>query len=221
MSTVFNERTFDRLEYTDPRSLRGFPITALFSANLKPRSYTWTLKLWLDQGREGACTGFATSHELAAKPKVVPGVDNQTAQALYKMAQTLDEWPGESYSGSSVTGAMKAAQTAGFYNAYRWAAGVEDLAVAVSRKGPAILGVDWFASMFNAGEDGFLRITQGARPVGGHAILCVGFSVKRQAFRLHNSWGKDFGDNGRAWISCEDMNTLFQSGGEAAIPVVR
>jgi hypothetical protein len=60
----------------------------------------------LDQGDEGACTGFALAgvinHQLAKsgiKRRVSP-------RMLYEMARKYDEWPGEKYEGSSARGAM-------------------------------------------------------------------------------------------------------------------
>jgi hypothetical protein len=60
----------------------------------------------LDQGSEGACTGFALAatinFELAAK-----GVKRFVSpRMLYEMARKYDEWPGEHYEGSSARGAM-------------------------------------------------------------------------------------------------------------------
>ncbi len=61
----------------------------------------------LDQGREGACTGFALAavinfllHGQQSKRRVSP-------RMLYEMARRYDEWPGEWYEGSSARGAMK------------------------------------------------------------------------------------------------------------------
>ncbi|MCC6474687.1 MAG: C1 family peptidase [Burkholderiales bacterium] len=61
----------------------------------------------LDQGREGACTGFALS---AAVTFLLArrGVERiASPRMLYEMARCYDEWPGENYEGSSARGAMK------------------------------------------------------------------------------------------------------------------
>src|SRR5689334_20196403 len=60
----------------------------------------------LNQGSEGACTGFALAatinFRLAAK-----GVNRFVSpRMLYEMARKYDEWPGEHYEGSSARGAM-------------------------------------------------------------------------------------------------------------------
>ncbi|MDB5944691.1 MAG: hypothetical protein JWQ13_4257, partial [Ramlibacter sp.] len=64
----------------------------------------------LDQGEEGACTGFGlatVANFLLQRRKVVPDKTPVSARMLYEMARRYDEWPGEDYSGSSARGAMK------------------------------------------------------------------------------------------------------------------
>jgi len=64
----------------------------------------------LDQGKEGACTGFGlatVANYLLSRRKVVPDSAPVSARMLYEMARRYDEWPGEDYSGSSARGAMK------------------------------------------------------------------------------------------------------------------
>ena len=73
--------------------------------------------LILDQGSEGACTGFglacvvnyllwrvliATAGQRKPKPEKV------SPRMLYHLARFYDEWPGEDYTGSSCRGALKA-----------------------------------------------------------------------------------------------------------------
>lgn len=78
--------------------------------------------LVLDQGEEGACTGFGLAaminylrfslaysavserEDETAKPKLPARV---SPRMLYEHARLYDEWPGEDYEGSSCRGAMK------------------------------------------------------------------------------------------------------------------
>ncbi len=76
-------------------------------------------KLVLDQGEEGACTGFGLAAMInylrfrqAAFPNgnliedaVLP--EKVSERMLYEHAKLYDEWPGEDYDGSSCRGAMK------------------------------------------------------------------------------------------------------------------
>jgi predicted chitinase len=64
----------------------------------------------LDQGSEGACTGFGlatVANYLLLRRRVVPDKVPVSARMFYELARRYDEWPGENYSGSSARGAMK------------------------------------------------------------------------------------------------------------------
>jgi hypothetical protein len=71
-------------------------------------------KLILDQGNDGACTGFGlacvVNYLLWTKqgaPGGKRGFDRVSAEMLYQLARRYDEWPGEQYEGSSCRGALK------------------------------------------------------------------------------------------------------------------
>jgi predicted alpha/beta hydrolase family esterase len=77
----------------------------------------------LDQGAEGACTGFGlatVAHYLLATRKVVPDCEPVSPRMLYEMAKRYDEWPGEDYSGSSARGAMKGWHKHGVCSEVHW-----------------------------------------------------------------------------------------------------
>jgi hypothetical protein len=68
----------------------------------------------LDQGVEGACTGFAMAavinYHLVKNGCCAPEAieeERVSARMLYEMARRYDEWPGEEYEGSSARGTMK------------------------------------------------------------------------------------------------------------------
>ena len=211
-------RTFDRIPKFDERS-RDYPIRILITPTV-PRSYTWRCPIVLDQGSEGACTGFAVAQEAAARPVMVAGITNAVAKQIYYRARQLDEWEGENYEGSSVLGAMKAGQEKGWYQEYRWVFGGEpELALAVSFKGPAVLGINWYEGMSNPDRNGLIRPTGALQ--GGHAILCIGYNTRTGLYRLHNSWGAEWGINGGCFISKQDMALLLKQQGEACVPVIR
>jgi hypothetical protein len=222
---MMTDPRLDRLVDFDPRS-RNYPIRTLLG-DAAPRSYTWPLDVVLDQGREGACVGFSVAHELRAIPLKVPGIDDDFAQRLYKRAQQLDPWPGEAYSGTSLLAGMKAAQEQGHFAEYRWAFNADDLAAAVSRTGPAVLGIAWHYDMYRPVRTDLsvphspFQVRPTGSVVGGHAILCRGYNVRADAFLLHNSWGASWGDQGRAWITRADLGALLANQGEAVVPVRR
>jgi hypothetical protein len=67
----------------------------------------------LDQGEEGACTGFGLATVVNYLTRTQAGsaggdLDFQASpRMLYEMAKLYDEWPGQDYEGSSVRAAVK------------------------------------------------------------------------------------------------------------------
>ena len=213
-----DDRRLDRVVKFDERS-RKFPIRQLVSTK-QPRSYTWRCRSWLDQGQEGACVGFGVSHELAARPAEVQGLDNVFARNLYFDAQRNDEWEGGAYpganpfyEGTSVLAGVKAAHKLNYFAEYRWAFGIEDLMLGVGYNGPAVMGLLWTEGMFEPDSKGYIRPT--GPILGGHCLLCNSISLKNNRFTLHNSWGPGWGRNGECYISIEDMALLLHYDGEA------
>lgn len=207
----------DRVQQFDERS-RNYPVMATIDTN-RPRSYTWRGGPVTDQGREGACVGHGWTGEITARPVpiTVPTPDSYAFQ-LYKRCQQIDQWPGEAYSGTSVIAGAQELTARGLLKEYRWAFSLDELILAVGYRGPAVLGIPWYDSMYRA-DGGVVRVS--GRQVGGHCILARGVSVKTQTVLLRNSWGPRWGNGGDARISFADLDRLLNEGGEACIPTFR
>lgn len=209
------ERKFDRLVHFDERS-RSFPIRTLIRPK-EPVTRIWRAsKVFLDQGQEGACVGFGWTHELGSTP-IRYSVDENLARKLYHEARKLDDFPGEDYEGTSVLGGAKAATSLGFVNGYRWAFGLSDVLLALSFKGPVVLGTNWYSGMFSTDDNGLIHV-EGDNE-GGHCLLAHGLDTFSKRVLLRNSWGKDWGVNGGCWISWADLDRLLHEDGEACIPI--
>lgn len=77
----------------------------------------------LDQGTEGACTGFGlatVAHFLLSGRVAAPTDAAVSPRMFYEMARRYDEWPGEDYSGSSARGAMKGWHKHGVCSGVLW-----------------------------------------------------------------------------------------------------
>ena len=76
--------------------------------------------LVLDQGKEGACTGFGLAAVINflryRRDEQIP----VSARMLYEMARKHDEWPGEDYAGSSCRGAIKGWKNMGVCSEELW-----------------------------------------------------------------------------------------------------
>lgn len=217
----------DRIPQFDEQS-RSFPIRAVM-APVIPR----TPRLWapptqvLDQGSEGACVGFGWAAELAASPHRKVAMDNSSALTLYHRAQMMDEWPGESYSGTSVLAGAKACAEDGLVAEYRWAFGIDDVVDALVTHGPVVLGIPWYDSMYETRLSGLVDVS--GRVVGGHCIMAYGYHprmrirgegwfTRHEVILWQNSWGASYGRNGRGYVRVEDLDRLLRESGEACIP---
>jgi hypothetical protein len=82
----------------------------------------------LDQGQEGACTGYALAaviNFLLSRRNIDRAV---SPRMLYELARRYDEWPGEEYEGSSARGGMKGWQRHGVASDQAWPVAVRDVA---------------------------------------------------------------------------------------------
>jgi len=185
----------------------------------------------LDQGQEGACTGFglgAVINLLLSKRSTGRQV---STRMLYEMAKKYDEWDGTDYSGSSCRGAIK-----GWYNMgvcseelapyiadeENWIFTIKQAKDARKTAPGAYYRIRKHLSDFHATlneveaiyvsarvHEGWrkINIKGGKIPfksgtIGGHAFAIVGYNKK--GFWVQNSWGKNWGKDGLALWSYED-----------------
>src|SRR5690349_16540088 len=105
------QRTLDWAPNFDPQSIpHRLALLDCYKIGLSKKQIQRTKKIFLDQGQEGACTGFGEEHVRALSPRGRSDVNNESARRVYDEARRQDEWPGEDYEGSSVNVAMKAAR---------------------------------------------------------------------------------------------------------------
>ncbi|MBF0395043.1 MAG: peptidase C1 [Alphaproteobacteria bacterium] len=200
----------------------------------------------LDQGTEGACTGYGLAAVInlqLAERKVGKAV---SPHMLYHMARKHDEWPGEDYDGSSLRGALRGwhnngackdslwvgpqdwptveqakdarSVTLGAY--YRLRPTLSDFHAALNEC-PAI----YVSAAVHAGwqsptvKDGRGEIKPGGSPLGFHAFAVVGYDA--DGFWVQNSWGSGWGANGLALWRYEDWVDNLQDAWVArlAVPV--
>jgi hypothetical protein len=194
-----------RIPWFDPKSWE-YKVRDLLTADEPLRSRHWRCGTYLNQGNEGACTGFAVAHELLARPVEVKVDATFARESLYWEAQKIDPFPGGAYpgaepfmEGSTVLAAMKVAKK--------------------SQLGPVVIGVPWYEGMFQPAACGCVHPT--GDKTGGHAVCLKGIKVRRKTVVLHNSWGKGWGKHGTAELHWDDLAWLLKRGGEACIPIKR
>jgi hypothetical protein len=182
----------------------------------------WANPLQLNQGREGACVGFAhvgVSNSQPAKHEY----GNERGFQVYHLAQDrFDPFPGNKYPGTTVRAGAKAQVYLGEYTHYAFTNSVEVLALHILNYGSATIGVDWFTGMDRVDSEGFIHPS--GKLMAGHSVVIDGVTwnyegVKPNRFRFRNSWGSYWGFNGRGWISAIDLQFLFNRGGTSCVPV--
>lgn len=185
----------------------------------------------LDQGAEGACTGFGLAAVINLLLSRRGSERRVSPRMLYEMAKKYDEWKGEDYVGSSCRGAVRGWNSMGVCSEklapYKvselgWSLNIEQARDARATTLGAYYRVskrlsDYHAALNEAGalfasarvhkgwERGSVkngRIPMKAGTLGGHAFAIVGYS--EDGFWVQNSWGKSWGDNGVALWSYED-----------------
>lgn len=211
----------DRVPQYDERS-REFPISAVVEGKT-PRSRGWSVRHWLDQQQEGACVSFAWHHEALALPKRARFASDDEAEAYargrYHEMQQVDEWAGEDYEGTSCLAGAKVMQGIGYYDAYHWAFSLEDIILAIGYEGPVVMASNWYRGMYAPNAAGYLRPEGDI--VGGHCYLLSSVSASYRRVTVWNSWGKDWGREGRAYIDFDDLDMLLHNQGEACLPIGR
>lgn len=187
----------------------------------------------LDQGREGACTGYGlatVANYLLRTRSVRPDATEVSARMLYNMAKRYDEWPGEDYEGSSARGAMKGWHKHGICAGTLWADSDPDPDLNAARAADAItrpLGSyfrvnhkDLVAMHSAISEVGVLfatcRVHAGWMDIGSgdtdidYSEGTLGghaFAIvgyDERGFWIQNSWGPDWGEGGLARLGYDD-----------------
>jgi hypothetical protein len=182
----------------------------------------------LDQGRLGSCTGNALAQCLNSDyfapvlEKVNKGQPllEYDAVGFYSLATKLDGIPGNTYppkdGGSSGLGVCKAGKKLGYLTAYRHCFSFTSFLSALQTQ-PLIVGTEFYAGMEDPDKTGFVKPTGDL--LGGHEYVALGVDYGLQQLTFLNSWGKNWGVNGRFRMSFESFETLLSRQGDATIPI--
>lgn len=190
----------------------------------------------LDQGRTGTCVGHGWKAWLLTAPVIqADPASPPSAFDIYDAAIKLDEWAENDndtarQDGTSVRAGAKALQAEGRIGTYNWAwdldtctnwlAGMDAEGHFIG--GPAVIGVNWYDSMWDTDAEGFLRLTAGAQVVGGHCVLLTGWNERRGFAYGINSWSRTWGKKGRFYMPGEVLERLIGENGEiCTAPEVR
>lgn len=174
----------------------------------------------LDQGTEGACTGFGLAAMINYLNLGRDIDESVSPRMLYEMAKRHDRWPGEDYEGSSARGAMKGWHKNGVCPDKSWPYDQDRHGYFTRKRQEAALAFplgayyrvlkkrsDVHAALMETGavfataavHDGWSRVRRdGVIPDGrkmlangGHAFCILGYT--EEGFIIQNSWGEGWG----------------------------
>ena len=205
----------------DERS-RAFPVPLLKTAKIVTRTWTRTIQPF-NQGDTGSCTGNAAVGVICTEPFRRKGrhYGQKLARSVYSIATKLDAiqgtWPPDD-TGSTVLAAMKALKKLRLSKGYEWCFGLDDVLKTLSTVGPVEVGVNWYEGFDKPTKTGLVKVKGAVR--GGHAFEILGVDVKTKTVIAENSWGTDYGVDGRFSFSWKDLDRLLEESGEASTVVV-
>jgi hypothetical protein len=95
---------------------------------------------------------------------------------------------------------------------HRITGGALNVCDAIAKGNPVALGIPWYASWMDIGRDGMLPEDY-RQVVGGHEVFAYGYDLIDKRIFCQNSWGKDYGDNGRFYLPFSAFDHFLNDGG--------
>jgi hypothetical protein len=220
-------RNFGRRFTPDIRD-NHYPMRAVLRAEPLPisRYYPIGPQLPMDQGQTGTCVAHAWTGFLCASLLMTKHPPN--VFETYRGIIAIDEYTDNDHeinapiedlqSGTSVRAGAQYLRGKGHLKSFLWTRSADEMAHwLLLGHGTIVLGTNWYWDMGNPTDKGVVNVTGGI--AGGHSYLCVGYNRVTKMFRCLNSWGRNFGTNGRFWVRHDDMQRLIVEDGEACAAV--
>lgn len=170
-----------------------------------------------DQGRTSTCVAQTGKGMLNTAPfssfETYYRRSRYSIDQFYEGAQGLDEWPGTDYDGTSGKGMCEWLLSAGIISEYRWCFGLDDLLRTLSHHGPVGVGTWWRSGMWEPDDNGLVRY-EGSY-AGGHQIEAIGVDPSKEEVEFMNSWGKQWGMNGRFRMKWDQLDLALRDDADA------
>lgn len=216
-----DSRVFGLIKHEDPRD-NDFLIRDVLPQSDLPqidKKFWWADGWHGDQGSSHECVTYSWNHWLEDGPviqDVIPGRRKPLLDTtdFYNKCQLWDDVPGEGYNGTTLRAGAKILQRLEVIDEYRWAKTLDEVIAVVTHHGPIIAGTRWTKNMSNPTSHRHM-IRPTGRGHGGHAYLINGVDTVNEIFRIKNSWGRHWGDNGHAYIRFHHFERLLDDDGDA------
>lgn len=172
---------------------------------------------WGNQGATNSCVGFAFAKWIEDGPVTHSGVAPIVNPfQIYTEAQKIDGFP-LPHEGTTIHAAAAYLKARGVIQSYHWGQTINDVITCLLELGPVVAGVNWYRDMFHPSPTGLIKV--GGSYSGGHAFKIDGVNTKTELLRIPNSWGRDWGVSGNAFISFTDFERLLSEDGECVLAI--
>ncbi|MGC9424019.1 hypothetical protein [Vibrio sp.] len=208
-------RQFGRI--VSPPDPRDFNLKWFIPKEIEPapKARRWDFPAdSLDQGTTPHCVGFAMA-DFGINLPTFTEYTNKDGHDFYYKCKIVDGDP-EGENGTTIRSAAKVLQEIGAIDNYAFAPDVESIKWWLRNKGPLIVGTIWTEEMMEPDEN--LIVTTGGYTLGGHGYI-LNEITEDDYLGGQNSWGPEFGDNGRFYIHADDFSELMFNYGEALAAV--
>ncbi|MFN1218317.1 C1 family peptidase [Chryseobacterium kwangjuense] len=226
-------------------SLKIKGLNAQSANKALPSTYTISGSVVGDQGSEGSCTAWATAYAAFSileynfrgitQPRSPEYVYNQTklgnecnSGSLISVALNLlknegacsfAEMPHDNTQCSiQPTTAQKSA--ANSHKLVKWStvsnSNIYGLKNVISMNIPVIIAITLDEEFKNLNNTGWILKKRSGKILGAHSLCVIGYDDNKQAFKVQNSWGTSWGNNGYFWIDY-DLFKNTSSGGDRLV----
>ena len=192
-----------------------------------------------NQGEQSSCTAWASAYALKSAQDKSDHDWDYNEQPAFSPAFVYNQINNGQDSGSLISEAMKLITAQGVcdldimpydekdyssqpnstqrtyaypHKAKDWftVSSVDQVKSAIVEYGGVVVGVDVYSDFDKLNENNPIFDVQSGRNRGGHAICLVGYDDEKQAFKLINSWGVDWGLDGFGWVSYDIVERDMQ-----------
>lgn len=177
---------------------------------------SWEYKEVFDQKNTSMNVGCAWTTYLSTKMPVeeLGMSEAEFAKSLYHESQLADPWGAKAEKdgkyGTSLLTAGKVLKDQNFFKQLVWTDDVYDLSNFVLTRGAAIIASNWTSEMNHVDPNGFVR-PNGAYE-GNHCWLVYGVDDVWETFFALNSWGRNYGKDGKFLVKFADMKKILKDG---------